>query len=166
MQVTQELISFIENSNASSQAWMAAGPGRWAGMLDVTPEYWAEQSIFTVEDFRRDELKTNIWETYKEVNGIRPRWMDMDSMSTQELQDTMDRLDVEAEEEYKRDQEDKRLAIVEFEALVEKSIEMGARDRDQAIEWLRQAEGEDDYPLNESMEYAYNIPYGYISGNY
>jgi hypothetical protein len=87
-----ELTKHIEALNAKTQAWLDEVPGRGAGMLVTDVAFWAERGVFTVEDFERRMLIANIWDAYKEINGIRPRFMDFDNMSISDLEETYERL--------------------------------------------------------------------------
>lgn len=78
--------------NAEKQAWIDAGPDRWAGFYTEDLSHWAEMGIHTVTDFQRYELQSIIWDMYKDVTGIRPRHMDFDSMSLEDLQREVDYL--------------------------------------------------------------------------
>lgn len=71
--------------NAEKIAWMAEAPGRWTGLWVEDLSHWAEIGVHTVEDFKRYDLIQMIWEMYKDVTGIRPRHMDFDSMSYEDL---------------------------------------------------------------------------------
>jgi len=109
---------------------------------------------------RRDQLAATHYDFYKDVHGVRPRWMDYDSMTEQDLEAELDNLSKQAEvvfaEEAKREQE----AIVAFEARVADLLDTGAADRETAIRWIHEAEGSDgdtDY-----LCFLVGVPYGYI----
>jgi hypothetical protein len=84
-QPTTELMNHIKNRNAQTRAWVAEERGRWASTYVEEPEHWAARGILTLDDFRRDQLIANIWDAYKELNGFRPRYLNMDAMSTDDL---------------------------------------------------------------------------------
>ena len=74
--------------NAKTLAWIAEDPAnRWAGLLTEDLTHWAEMGIHTVADFERYELETLVWDMYKDATGIRPRHLNLKSMSLEELQD-------------------------------------------------------------------------------
>jgi hypothetical protein len=74
--------------NAKTLAWIAEDPdNRWAGLLTEDLTHWAEMGIHTVADFERYELETLVWDMYKDATGIRPRHLNLKSMSLEELQD-------------------------------------------------------------------------------
>jgi len=86
-----DLINHIQNVNAKIRAWVAEDPSnRWSTELVEDMAFWAEQGITTVEQFLRDGLISDLWDLYKEVNGIRPRHMDMASMTNEQLQKEID----------------------------------------------------------------------------
>ncbi|MGW8177814.1 MAG: hypothetical protein ACWGQW_03355 [bacterium] len=52
----------------------------------------------------RDSLIGYIWDAYKDVNGIRPRWINFDAMSDQDLEDLADSLERDIQEECQREE--------------------------------------------------------------
>lgn len=91
--------------NAEKQAWMDAGPDRWTGLYTEDLAHWAEIGVHTVEDFKRYELESLIWEMYKDVTGCRPRHIDFKSMSMEELERECDLLGRMMEDEIRREEE-------------------------------------------------------------
>ena len=89
---TMTLAEHLAALNAEKQAWMAAGPDRWAGLWVEDLAHWDEIGVYTVEDFKRYDLIQLIWEMYKDVTGIRPSHIDFDSMSMEDLQQEADHL--------------------------------------------------------------------------
>lgn len=51
------------------------------------PEYWNEYGIFTPEQFDRYMLISTAWGKYKDVYGVRPRHVNFDNMSNQDIRD-------------------------------------------------------------------------------
>ena len=87
------LAEFLAAKNAEKLAWVAEDPdNRLAGLLTEDLTHWAEIGIHTVEQYRRYDLETFIWEMYKDVTGIRPRHMDFASMSMEQLEQEADYL--------------------------------------------------------------------------
>ncbi len=134
------LINHLNELNAEAQAWMDAEEGRWTGFYITDPEHWANMDIHTVEDFKRHELQSSIWDTYKDVHGVRPRFMDFDSMSMEELQAEADSLFTAAEAHIKYEELLKAESLAEFKELVQKTIDTGAADEKTALRWLTTAE--------------------------
>jgi hypothetical protein len=92
--------------NAEKLAWIAEDPNnRWTGLYVEDLAHWAEIGVLTVRDFKRYELESTIWELYKDVTGIRPRHMDIKSMSYEELESECDLLYRMLEDEIKREEE-------------------------------------------------------------
>lgn len=100
------LAEHLATLNAEKQAWMDAGPDRWTGFWVEDLAHWDAIGVYTVEDFKRYDMIQMIWEMYKDVTGIRPRHIDFDSMSMEDLQQEADHLGrqmeyaVRDEEEY------------------------------------------------------------------
>jgi hypothetical protein len=65
-----------------------------------------------VLDFQRYELQSLVWEMYKDVTGIRPRHMDFDSMSLEDLQREVDYLDRQMQASIAYDEECEYLSMV------------------------------------------------------
>jgi hypothetical protein len=88
---------------------------RWAGTYTEDLAHWAELGVLTVRDFHRYEMVTSYSDLYKDVCGIRPRGMDLDSMSYEELEKDynylLTQLDhaIEADAEWDRQEEEYRL---------------------------------------------------------
>jgi hypothetical protein len=133
------LINHLNELNAKAQAWMDAEEGRWTGFYITDPEHWANMDIHTVEDFKRHELQSFIWDAYKDAYGIRPRFMDFESMSMEELQKEADRVAEAAREQYELEVAQAEADLREFKELVQKTIDTGAADEKTALRWLTTA---------------------------
>jgi len=61
--------------------------------------FWEKMGIVTGEDLAKDLLAQTYSDYYKDLHGIRPRWMadKITNMSTDEIQALIDELDLEAE---------------------------------------------------------------------
>jgi len=82
----KDLMKHIEVENAKTKAWVAEKPeSRFATTWTTDESHWKEMGITTVEQFERNSLVENIWDLYKEINNIRPRHIDFDSMTIDEL---------------------------------------------------------------------------------
>jgi hypothetical protein len=107
-----------------------------------------------------DSAKEYIWDVYKTINGIRPRWMNLDGMSLDDLEAVCDDLARALIDHEEHLQASEAIAVVKFENLVKSTIESGAGDRETAIRWLREGLGE----LNITdgfLCYEYGLPYNY-----
>lgn len=135
------LLQHLETLNAEKQAWMDTNPGSWTGLYTTDMDHWADQGIFTVEDFERDSLIGLIWDAFKDVYGYRPRGTyNFDTMSLAELQSEADRLCDAANAQYEIEQEEAARAVEEFKSIVVRTIELGAGDEETALRWLTQDE--------------------------
>jgi hypothetical protein len=125
MNMTVSLAQFLREKNAETEAWVAEDPdNRWAGLLIEDLDHWAEMGITTVEQYRRYDLESLIWDMYKDATGIRPRHLDFKSMTDAELQDLVNYLGREIEADIAREAEWDRLES-EWEA--ERAAEEDAR---------------------------------------
>jgi hypothetical protein len=84
------LSSHIARLNAATLSWVAEDPtNRFACTYTEDMSYWNDIGVFTVEDFQRNELESEIWDLYKSVHGIRPRWVNFKEMSVADLEETI-----------------------------------------------------------------------------
>lgn len=110
------LAEHLAAKNAETLAWIAEDPSnRWAGLIVEDLAHWAEMGIHTVEEYKRYDLETLVWDMYKDATGIRPRHLDLKSMSLQELEDLANycgrqiEAQIEADAEWERQEEEYRL---------------------------------------------------------
>ena len=115
----QALIAHIKQLNVKTEAWVAEDPGnRWGGMVTDDLEHWLGYGIETVDQYDRYEVETAHWELYRDIHGIKPRWMDYKSMTVEEIQaevDSMVKCETERREEELAEQE--RVERIERDAL-------------------------------------------------
>jgi len=138
------LTLYIKQENKKSQAKMDANEGWFIGMLDETVEWWAERDVHTVEDFKRWEFESVMSDIAKDAYGTRSACPDTSDMNLEELENQ---------------------SIAEFEDAITNAIAIGAGDRDNAIKWLRDAEGDEHAQHDDNyFEYSNNLPYGYLNG--
>ena len=100
------LAAHLAALNAEKLAWIAEDPdNRWTGLYVEDLAHWAEMGVYTVAQFKRHEDIQMIWEMYKDVTGIRPRHMDFDSMSDEDLQQEIRYLETQMEYSIEADAE-------------------------------------------------------------
>ena len=117
----------------------------------------------------REELATYIWDEYKSVNGIRPRWMGLwnadgkvsASWTTADLKAEADRIEGEVKLAIIADGMREHDAAMAFEVSLLDIIDAGAKDRETAIRWLRDADV--DYARDGYFEFCYGLRYGYLA---
>jgi hypothetical protein len=113
---------------------------------------------------RKDQLASMHYDFYKDVHGIRPRWMNYDAMSEADLEKELAQLEAESIVEDARRAEAEKRAIDDFEMRVAVLLVSGAKTREQAIDWIKESE-------NASMEdndyvcYLLGLPYGYLDNS-
>jgi len=84
----------------------------------------------------REGLISYIWDAYKDANGVRPRWIDFDSMSDAALSEYADHVEQQVVDSIAADKKREQEAAVKFEALVANLISIGAGNRETAVRWL------------------------------
>lgn len=109
---------------------------------------------------RKEQLAATHYDFYKDVHGIRPRWMNYDAMTEQELEQELEQLGREAEVQAKEEEEAQKIAIAKFEDRVLNLMHTGT-NRQRVIAWLMQAEGIEDGDF-EYFCYTQGLPYGYF----
>ena len=73
--------------------------------LVTDQKFWEDQGVVTGEDLARTILASSYSDSYKELNGIRPRWIKFSEMSPREIQKMLTNLNAEAE---RKDAEDEK----------------------------------------------------------
>ena len=108
----------------------------------------------------QEQLQCMLWDAYKDAHGVRPRFMNMDAMSVEDLKKEIDYCCAVIEENNIREAEEQKIAIEKFEQHVTNTICMGARDRETALRWIMDASNADgDW---EYFCYLNGLPYGYF----
>ena len=114
---------------------------------------------------RNEQLHSEYYDFYKEVHGIRPRWIWADggvpAYTEQEMEGMLERLAEQAKVVFAEEEARQQEAIQEFEELVESTMKHGARSREHALRWIAEAEhynGDWDH-----ICYHYGLPYGYFN---
>jgi len=108
---------------------------------------------------RKEQLAATHYDFYKDVHGIRPRWMNYDGMTEQELEQELEQLGREAEVQAKEEAEQQKIAIAKFEDRVANLMHSGT-NRERVIAWLMDAE--DVNGDTEYFCYLNGLPYGYF----
>lgn len=109
---------------------------------------------------RRDQLAATHYDFYKDVHGIRPRWMDYDAMTEEDLEKELDSLSKQAEVVFAEEKRAQEKAIEDVEHVMLNLMMAGAKTRSMALGWLHEAhdtQGDDDY-----LCYHLGLPYGYF----
>lgn len=133
---TADQIALQQHIEAENVAWVAqceANGSTFYTTMVSDPAHWEGYGITTIAQYERHCLVSSIWDAYKDVHGIRPRWIDFESMTIEELQKMEEGIYVEAREEFEREQRAEDLAV-------EAMIEAGASDRETAERWIRESE--------------------------
>jgi hypothetical protein len=121
-------------------------------MMENVMKSWEELS-------RKEQLAATHYDFYKDVHGVRPRWMNYDAMTEQELEQELDSLSKQAEVVFAEEKKAEAEAIVAFEDRVTNLMHTGT-NRARVIAWLMDAEG-----VNGDFEYfcfTQGLPYGYF----
>lgn len=100
---------------------------------------------------------------HKDAFGFRPKqdfWAEWSQSTDDERQATWDWLLAELKSELARERQQQERAVVRFEALVQRTLDTGAADRDTALRWIMDASGCDgDW---EYLCFHHGLPYNYF----
>lgn len=102
---------------------------------------------------------------YKETHGFRPRSHAFYNPATSddERQKMWDALMSAHDREMERYQQEQLNAISQFETSIDQLIKCGAKDRETAIRWIRDAQDEIDQRYGDDyLEFLFGLPYGYL----
>lgn len=107
-------------------------------------------------------LQSDFSDFFKEVYGIRPRWMTDEQWNSEEwLEQAIAGLTIAAEENRELENARAARAINALEDQIATLIQCeGASDRETAIRWLMQAE---DIDTVDCFEFRMGVPFGYLA---
>lgn len=86
------LAQYLRDRNAATEAWVAEGPDRWAGLYTEDLAHWAEIGVLTVRDFMRYEMECQYSDLHKDACGFRPHGVDTSTWTYDELVAETERL--------------------------------------------------------------------------
>lgn len=89
-------------------------------------------------DYDRETLIEIIWEGCYAANGIKPRWMNFDEMSIEQLRKDAEYYSNAADAQIELEAQQLIEAEEELEAEIARVIELGAGDRETALRWMIQ----------------------------
>ena len=108
----------------------------------------------------KEQLQSIHWDLYKDVHGIRPRWMPYAEMSVEALEEEINSLQGQLEAVMANEAVAYNEAAAAFEQRVQQTIALGAKTRETAIAWIVDAEDvQGDY---EFLCYKLGLRYGYF----
>ncbi len=90
---------------------------------------------------RKEELLGLVSDLFKDLNGIRPRGV-YDGMSEDELVDVANSLSADIAHEIDHERHMAERAYERFESEVQRTIHLGAGDRETALRWMMEAYAE------------------------
>jgi hypothetical protein len=109
----------------------------------------------------KEQLECIVWDAYKDVYNFRPRHMNLQAMTEQQLEDELEKLQTMMKLMEAQAAEQQQQAISEFEKRVQNTIDTGAKNRETAIRWIRVAEDADCQDM-DFLCYRLGLPFGYF----
>ena len=88
----------------------------------------------------REDLFNYIWDAYRDVHGPRPRWMNFNNMTMQEMREVAARLEVDVKESIREDEIQLEKDLAAYEKMIQATILNGAGDRITALRWILASE--------------------------
>ena len=85
------LLQHIESLNAQADLMMEQEPGLWMSKYTDDMSHWADMGVYTVEDFKRNELINGISDASKDLYGCRLR-LDWDEMTIEQMESTYENI--------------------------------------------------------------------------
>ena len=108
----------------------------------------------------KDELGAVYYDFYKEVHGIRPRWVNHEEATVEWYRAELESLQREADLKWEEESRLEAEASARFEKSIDSLIASGAGDRATAIRWMHEA-NDTNYD-GEFLCYQLGLPYGYL----
>jgi hypothetical protein len=118
------------------------------------------EMTMNTEQSEKDELGAVYYDFYKEVHGIRPRWVNHDEATVEWYRAQLEQLQLQADINYQEQLVREGEAIAQFEKSIDSLIASGAGDRATAIRWMHEA-NDTNYD-SEYLCYLLDLPYGYF----
>jgi hypothetical protein len=134
----------------------------WTYNYSMMIEKETEMSEFKSweEMTEKEQLECSLWDAYKDAHGVRPRFMNMEVMSVEELKQELERCcDVIMVNEEQRMIAEGN-ASHDFEIRMQSLLMSGAKTREMALRWVHEAEGSDGD--DEYLCFLLGLPYGYF----
>ena len=93
-----------------------------------------------MKNFERSDVLSWISDLYKDVHGVRPRYINFKEWSDGELEVYTDKLIVQLKENEELERLQEEADVKSFKDQIQKTIELGAGDRKTALKWLFSSE--------------------------
>ena len=93
-----------------------------------------------MKNFERSDVLSWISDLYKDVHGVRPRYINFKEWSDGELEVYTDKLIVQLKENEEQDRLQEEADVKSFKDQIQKTIDIGAGDRKTALKWLFSSE--------------------------
>lgn len=104
--------------NAATTAWINEAPGRWSTYLVEEASHWEEYGITTGDQLDAYLAFQNYVDCYKDVHGIKPRWMNWEQKTAGEWEEELDKLyDIEKHNYEFQQEQDKEADAYEAAAM-------------------------------------------------
>lgn len=92
-----DLKAYIEQSNAKFIADCKAKGSTFICTPVSDIDHWAECGIFNIAQYEHSSAVGIYMDVYKDVHGVKPRWMNFNQMTTEEIYQELDNLTKQAE---------------------------------------------------------------------
>ena len=155
------LLEHLKNINAKSKEKMAKTPGLWIGMITEDLDHWKRYGITTPAQLDRYFLETDVYEMHKEAYGVKGRHYNFSEMSDDDLKKEFEHLAEVAKREREIEERYEESAYQTFLKTIASTIEHGAKDKEEAIKWILEAEELIEYFDKEPDYICYKLGLSY-----
>jgi hypothetical protein len=115
---------------------------------------WEEMTVL-------EQLACTFSDMYKDAHGFRPRGIDTSRFTEEDFRKEFEYLQRVILENDAREREAQAAAARDFEARVGELIAIGAGNRETALRWIMEADG-NGYNDWEYVAFVNDLPYGYF----
>jgi len=108
----------------------------------------------------KEQLECSLWDAYKDAHGVRPRFMNMEAMSLDELKEELERCCDAIMRNEKERMIEEAAASHDFEMRMQNLLMSGEKSCEMALRWIHEAEGSNGD--DEYLCFLVGLPYGYF----
>jgi hypothetical protein len=101
----KELLAYLEEQNAKTEAWIAEDPeNRGAGVHITDMDFWAEEGIYSIEDYKLEGLRSEYYDMHRDLYGYKS-WPN--GSSIEEIEPQVQELRQQVQEAIRKEEEER-----------------------------------------------------------
>lgn len=128
MEYTKEQLALKAHIDAQNEKDKQEAEAEGRSLLSTMvsdPEHWAGYDVYTIDQYEHLSAQGKHTDLFKEIEGTKPRWMPYEDMTTQEINDQIERLEKLMKEKMKTPAEIKEDQNKVMEKIKESGKEAG-----------------------------------------